>query len=172
LIVENALRPKNAPKGWKRPVAVKTLADELGVGYQSLAYYLSARNNIPAFLLPDICKALNDYAPLNVLEERVGRVAYHIPIHSGNDIAKNDLMAIQHLIKEVGQALEGLSSTLEDGRVEEHELERTIPQLHDVIRECVRLEHWLEQRFEDSLKPVAKATSGLARIRTLNVSGG
>src|SRR3981189_1362392 len=86
-IVENTLRPKNACRDWKRPVAVKTLAEHIGVGYQSLAYFLSARNNIPAFILPDICKALDNFAPLNVLEERVGRVAYQIPSRSGNSIA-------------------------------------------------------------------------------------
>ena len=169
-IIEDALRPKNASRVWKRPIAVKALADELGVGYQSLAYYLSARNNIPAFILPDICKALNNYAPLNVLEERVGRVAYHIPFQSGDSLAKDDLRAIQKLIKEVAQALEALSDTLKDDRVKEYELERTRPQLNDVIRECVRLECWLERRCEDKLKPVARAAPRLSRVRTLNVT--
>ena len=35
--VESALRPKTASKAWKRPIAAKALASELGVGYQSLA---------------------------------------------------------------------------------------------------------------------------------------
>ena len=169
-IVENALRPKNASTAWKRPIAVKTLAAELGVGYQSLAYYLSARNNIPAFILPDICRALNNYAPLNVLEERVGRVAYHIPLQSGDSLAKDDLRAVQKLVKEVAEALEALSDTLKDDWIEKRELEHTKSQLNDVIRECVRLQHWLEQRSEDNLKPVAKAVSDSTRIRTLNVT--
>lgn len=169
-IVESALRPKNPSRDWKRPMAVKTLADELGVGYQSLAYYLSARNNIPAFILPDICKALNNYAPLDVLEERVGRVAYHVPLQSGESIAKDDLRAVQRLVKEVAEALDALSDILADDWVEERELERTKPQLKDVIRECVRLEHWLEQRSQDKLKPLAKATPASAPIRTLNVA--
>jgi hypothetical protein len=169
-IVENALRPRDAPKAWKRPIAVKTLAGQLGIGYQSLAYYLSARNNIPAFILPDICKALNNYTALNALEETVGRVAYHIPKQPGESIAKDDLRAVQKFIKEVSEALEALSDTLKDDRVEKHELERTRPQLRDVIRECVRLEHWLEQRCEDNPKPVAKVMPGLSRIRTLNAT--
>ncbi len=167
-IIENALRPKTASRTWKRPIAVKALAEELGVGYQSLAYYLSARNNIPAFILPDLCKALNVYAPLDVLEERVGRIAYQIPFPSGDHIAKDDLRAVQNLVKEVAEALEALSDTLKHDWVDERQLERTVPELHDVIRECVRLEHWLEQRVEDQLKPVAKAR-GLARVQTLNV---
>jgi hypothetical protein len=169
-VVESALRPKNAPKNWKRPIAVKTLADELGVGYQSLAYYLSARNNIPAFILPDICKALGDVGALNVLEERAGRVSYRVPSFSGDSIAKDDLKAVQKLVKEVAEALEALSDTLKDDFVEVSELERTRPQLNDVIRECVRLANWLEQRSEGQFKPVPKAATGSTRIRPLNVN--
>ena len=145
-LIEKALRPRKSPEVWTRPMAVKDLAVEIGVGYQSLAYYLSARNNVPAFILPAVCKALNNYEPLNLLESKVGRVAYHVPDLSGFNLAKDDLNAVQKLVREVGEALEALGETLRDGIVEEEELERTIPQLHDVIRECVRLEHWLKKR--------------------------
>jgi hypothetical protein len=160
-IVEKALRPKDAPQGWKRPVAVKALADDLGVGYQSLAYYLSARNNIPAYLLPDICKALGDFAALNALEERAGRVAYQIPHQTGESIAKDDLRAIQKLVKEVAEALESLSNALKDDKVEKRELESTKPQLNDVIRECVRLTSWLEQRSVDQVGVDADSGTGI-----------
>jgi hypothetical protein len=169
-VVESALRPKNAPKNWKRPIAVKTLADELGVGYQSLAYYLSARNNIPAFILPDICKALGDFSALNVLEERAGRVAYRVPSFSGDSIAKDDLKAVQKLVKEVAEALEALSDTLKDESVEVSEVEHTRTQLNDVIRECVRLLHWLEERSKGQFKPAPKPATGSARVRILNVN--
>jgi len=169
-VIESALRPKNAPKNWKRPIAVKTLADELGVGYQSLAYYLSARNNIPAFILPDICKTLGDFGALNVLEERAGRVAYRVPSFSGDSIPKDDLKAVHKLVKEVAEALEVLSDTLKDDFVEASELERARPQLNDVIRECVRLGDWLELRSQEQFKPVPKTASSSARIRTLNVN--
>jgi len=58
-----------------------------------------------------------------------------------------DVKAIQGLIKEVGEALESLAETLEDGIVEKHELEKTIPELDDVIRECARLKHWLHYHY-------------------------
>jgi hypothetical protein len=41
-----------------------------------------------------------------------------------------------------------ISQTLEDGIVERHELNETLPALDDVIRECVRLKHWLERRHQ------------------------
>jgi hypothetical protein len=47
----------------------------------------------------------------------------------------------------VGEALEVLASTLEDGIVTEAELKKTIPELDDVIRECAHLKHWLEHRW-------------------------
>ena len=53
---------------------------------------------------------------------------------------------MQKLAKEVGEALQQLAETLEDGEVEDEELERTIPELNDVIRECVQLEHHLRER--------------------------
>jgi|GEM_PF-908836 len=153
-IVEKALRSKDASGAWKRPMAVKALAGQLGVGYQSLAYYLSARNNIPAFILPDICKALDNFAPLNALESRAGRVAYRLPSLSGESVGRDNVKAIQKLIKKVALALEGLSNTLEDNLVEECEFEHTQLQLHDVIRECVRLESLLEL-LRDGVEPDA-----------------
>jgi NTP pyrophosphatase (non-canonical NTP hydrolase) len=169
-VVESALRPKHAPKNWKRPIAVKTLADELGVGYQSLAYYLSARNNIPAFILPDICKTLGDFGALNILEERAGRVSYRVPFFSGGSIAKDDLKAVHKLVKEVAEALEVLSDTLKEDFVEASELERARPELNDVIRECVRLGDWLELRSQEQFKRVPKTASSSTRIRTLKVN--
>ena len=35
---------------------------------------------------------------------------------------------------------------MEDGIVEAHELDETLPELDDVIRECARLKHWLQRR--------------------------
>jgi hypothetical protein len=74
-------------------------------------------------------------------------VAYSLP--KIDNIAKmEDLKAIQGLVKEVGEALGSLAQTLEDGIVEKHELDKTIPELEDVIRECARLKHWLYDRYQ------------------------
>ena len=142
-----------------RPRAVKELAGKIGVGYQSLAYYLSARNNVPAYILPAICTALNDFAPLNALEHVAGRVAFPIPSDLSGGPNKANVMRIQKLIKEVGEALEALSDTLADGIVEEHEVETTTKELRDVVRECLSLEHWLVERYaaDRAKRPRAKS---------------
>jgi len=111
-----------------------------------LATSLWPRNNIPPYLLPDICKALDNYVPMNLLEERVGRVSYRIPFPSGENLANDDLKAVQKLIKEFSQALEALSDTL----------------LNDVIRECVRLERWLEQRCEKNIEGCSEGDARFA----------
>jgi len=58
-----------------------------------------------------------------------------------------DVKATQKLIKEVGEALESLANTLEDGIVTASELKKTIPELDDMFRECAHPKHWLEQRW-------------------------
>jgi hypothetical protein len=55
------------------------------------------------------------------------------------------------IVKEVGEALDALAITLEDGIVEKHELESTVPEIDDVIRECARLKHWLEAHYRADL---------------------
>ena len=53
-------------------------------------------------------------------------------------------MAVSHLIREVGEALESVAETLADGIVEESQLQATIPKLEAVIQECASLKYLLE----------------------------
>ena len=52
---------------------------------------------------------------------------------------ERELVAVSHLIREVGEALESVAETLADGVVEESELRTTIPKLEAVIQECASL---------------------------------
>jgi hypothetical protein len=126
-------------------ISTRSLADKLGTDYRSFMYWLEGERKFPAELVPPLCIALGDYRLLDELETEAGRVAYHVPevahLHNAQDVR-----AIQQLVKEVGGALESLSRTLEDGIVEAHELDETLPELDDVIRECARLKHWLLRR--------------------------
>jgi hypothetical protein len=130
------------------------LVSRLGVNYRVFQFWLEHKRCIPAEKIPLLCNALSDYRLLDLLEKDAGRIAFHLP-----EVSKlpqmEDVRAIQRLVKEVGEALEALSSTLADGKVEQHELEKTIPELNDVVRECTRLKHWLEVRCrEDARKGV------------------
>jgi hypothetical protein len=123
------------------------LAERLGPNYRSFMYWLEGERKFPAELLPKLCLELNDYELLDILERQAGRVAFRVPVipsHSG----VSDMKAMQRLVKEVGEALESLAETLEDGIVTEAELKKTIPELDDVIRECAHLKHWLEHRWQ------------------------
>ncbi len=127
--------------------SVPKLAEKMGIQYRKFMYWLEGEWKFPAELLPQLCIELQNYALLDALEREAGRVAYHLPdAHHAHSAA--DVRAVQRLVKEVGEALEALANTLEDGIVEKHELDKTLPELDDVIRECVRLKHWLEKRHE------------------------
>jgi hypothetical protein len=121
------------------------IAEKLGPDYRSFMYWLEGQRKFPAELLPKLCLELGDFELLDILERHAGRVAFRVPsVQSGI----GDLRATQKLVKEVGEALEVLAETLEDGVVTDTELRRTIPELDDVIRECAHLKHWLEQRSQ------------------------
>jgi hypothetical protein len=121
------------------------LAKKLTSHPRSFSYWLDGQRKFPADLLGQLCVALDNFDLLDFLEHQVGRVAYPIP--KIDKLPKmEDVRAVQGLVKEVSEALESLAQTLEDGIVEKHELENTIPTLDDVIRECARLKHWLHER--------------------------
>lgn len=121
-------------------------AEKLGPNYRTFMYWLEGERKFPAELLPKLCVELGDYELMDILERQAGRVAFRVPSVSVHT-SVGDLKATQRLIKEVGEALEVLAATLEDGIVTEAELKKTIPELDDVIRECAHLKHWLEQRW-------------------------
>jgi len=73
-------------------------------------------------------------------------------VHQSEHTTAGDIHAVQRLVREVGHALDELAKTLDDGIVETHELDRTIPELDDVIRECARLKHWLQHRRDSDAK--------------------
>lgn len=148
--IEKILRPYPKKKVLQaqraQQLGAKDLAKAVGVEYQSLAYYLSARNNVPAFILPAVCKALKNYEPLNILEREAGRIAFEIPPLKEGITPVEDVKEIQKLVMEVGEALQKLGKTLEDGEVDDTELGPTIKELQDVTQECIRLEHWLKKK--------------------------
>jgi len=137
----------------EKQVSLRELAQTLGPNYRVFSYWLNGQRKFPADLVPHLCNALEDYEPLDVLEQQAGRVAYHIPKIEALP-KMEDVKAIQRLVKEVGEALQSLAVTLEDGIVEQHELDKTIPELDDVIRECAHLKHWLREhhRADHSVK--------------------
>jgi hypothetical protein len=121
---------------------IRLLAQQLGTNYRSLMYWLRGERQLPADLLPRMCVLLSNYEALDFLESQAGRVAFKLP---APDITlERELVAVSHLIREVGEALESVAETLADGVVEESELRTTIPKLEGVIRECASLKYLLE----------------------------
>ena len=121
---------------------IRLLAQQLGTNYRSLMYWLRGERQLPADLLPRMCVLLRNYEALDFLESQAGRVAFKLP--EPDITLERELVAVSHLIREVGEALESVAETLADGVVEEHELRTTIPKLEAVIQECASLKYLLE----------------------------
>jgi hypothetical protein len=120
----------------------RLLAQQLGTNYRSLMYWLRGERQLPAELLPRMCLLLKNYEALDFLESQAGRVAFKLP--EPDITLERELVAVSHLIREVGEALESVAETLADGVVEESELRTTIPKLEAVIQECASLKYLLE----------------------------
>lgn len=134
----------------------KEVAARLEVGYRGFMHWTSRTRNFPAVNLARFCTALNDFTLLDELERQAGRVSFAIP--TGEKCLDAEYLdMVQKLVKEVGEALQELARTLEDHVVRPSELERTLPELDDVIRECVRLKYWLERSCNEPLKNSAGA---------------
>jgi hypothetical protein len=84
------------------------------------------------------------------LKSQAGRVACKLP--DPDVTLEKQLVAVSHLIREVGEALESVAETLADGIVEESELRITIPKLEAVIQECASLKYLLEDLSEKRKK--------------------
>jgi hypothetical protein len=121
---------------------IRLLAQQLGTNYRSLMYWLRGERPLPANLLPRMCVLLSNYEALDFLESQAGRVAFKLP--EPDMTLERELVAVSHLIREVGEALESVAETLADGVVEESELRTTIPKLEAVIQECASLKYLLE----------------------------
>ena len=121
---------------------IRLLAQQLGTNYRSLMYWLRGERQLPADLLPRMCVLLRNYEALDFLESQAGRVAFKLP--EPDITLERELVAVSHLIREVGEALESVAETLADGIVEEGELRTTIPKLEAVIQECASLKYLLE----------------------------
>ncbi len=121
---------------------IRLLAQQLGTNYRSLMYWLRGDRPLPADLLPRMCVLLSNYEALDFLESQAGRVAFKLP--EPDMTLERELVAVSHLIREVGEALESVAETLADGVVEESELRTTIPKLEAVIQECASLKYLLE----------------------------
>jgi len=121
---------------------IRLLAQQLGTNYRSLMYWIRGDRPIPAYLLPRICTLLKNYEALDCLESESGRVAFKIP--EPHLTSEKELLAVSHLIREVGEALESVAETIADGTIEEGELKTTIPKIEAVIQECASLRYLLE----------------------------
>jgi len=124
---------------------LRLVAQQLGVSYRSLMHWVGSDpgRRFPAELLVPLCTVIDDYEPLDFLEQRAGRVAFSIPGTEPQDA--EDVANVKKLMKEAAEALDSLCRTTEDGIIESREAQATIAELDDVIRQCALIRYWLAQ---------------------------
>jgi hypothetical protein len=135
---------------------LRLLAQQLGTNYRSLMYWLRGERHIPAYVLPQICNLLKNFESLDFLERQAGRVAFKLP--DSQLVSEKEIVAVSHLLKEVGEAVESIAATLADGIVEESELKVTVPKLENVIQECASLKYLLEDLCKKKKKKAKSRT--------------
>jgi len=133
---------------------LRLLAQQLGTNYRSLMYWLRGDRHVPAYVLPQICILLKNFEALDFLERQAGRVAFKLP--DSKLVSEKEIVAVSHLLKEVGEAVESIAVTLADGVVEESELKVTVPKLESVIQECASLKYLLEDLYKKRKKKVGR----------------
>ena len=138
----------------------KEMAGMLNVSHQTFLRWLrNGEYHMPAEKLPEVCRILDDFTLLDLLEEQAGRVAFTVP-DIREPLAADDVIAVQRLVKEVGEALQSLAETLEDHIVEDWEVKKASPKLDDVVRECVRLKYWLRARSRADRRKIKRPQPG------------
>ena len=102
---------------------VKVIAEALGLKRDLPVYQVADLNDpkpLKAWWIPTICAATQTFALLDVLEARVGRIAFVLPPVNPHVEEMNRELA--RLLQEFGQFLETNGVALADGKLEPHEV--------------------------------------------------
>jgi len=107
----------------------KHIADRLGVAYRTLLEYCdeASPSNLPSRYLPGLLACADNPALITYLARQAGRVTYPVPTG-----ATASDQAMGALLRETGEALTEVSSSLTDGHLTPEELARCEQELEDV----------------------------------------
>jgi hypothetical protein len=124
----------------------RLVADQLGVTYRVMMHWVGddPTRRFPAELVPKFCTVVQNFGPLDYLEQQVGRLAFEVP--AAEPASNRDVRDAHRLMKETTEAIGSLLKALEDGFIEEREAEHVMAELDDVIRQCVKVRYWLAQQ--------------------------
>jgi hypothetical protein len=113
--------------------------------YRKYRRWFEGPDRFPAERVGPICKALENYELLDIVEEQAGRVGAFVP-HFVEDAKMEDVLVIHRFVRAVGGALNKLGETLENSVIDDNHLEPTLKEMNNVIAECVRLRQLLRKR--------------------------
>jgi len=131
-LTEVAASVIHAERGTAKQLAF-ALGVALGQVYDAADRY-SARP-LKAWWLPTICEVTGSYALLDVLERRVGRVAFELA--SADRAGDAMQQALAREVTAFGEFLSETASDMADGRIDPDELQRILPAIDRILaRTC------------------------------------
>jgi hypothetical protein len=111
----------------------KVVADELPAPIAKV-YRVADSNDadpLPAWWIPAVCRVTGSFAILDALEARVGRVAIPIPVPTTCAERADLVQFTAALMREVGEALSEIGSSIADGTINPVEHQRIQQQIRD-----------------------------------------
>lgn len=120
-------------------IPMKRLADELGISYSYLAnavnpacedHHFQLRHLIPTTL------RTGRFDALDFIEFACGRVAFKLPVATGNIQITSNLL---HIIKHIGELSGRIEEALSDGKIQAHEAKGVEPLIIELTSLLVQL---------------------------------
>lgn len=127
----------------------KAIAEELSKPYTTFMREINPNDQGAKFgvtELVSVTRITNDFTALDYIEHQLDRVAFKVPtaLPSHREINKE----INATIKEFSELLQGVTDSMEDGRVTNRELDRCRKEAYDLIQQTTVLVKVLEMTMK------------------------
>ncbi len=138
-------------------IPAKAIAEDMGMAL-SLLYDIAnpekTRRRLRAEEVPALVKASGNTLVLDVMERRVGRVAFDLPM---GVVGRDDLFAATaSACRELGEAVDAVREAFTDGRVSMREADRVRQEFSQAFAALARLEALALQQVDTSASPLLR----------------
>lgn len=81
---------------------------------------------------------------LDMIEEALGRVAFHISDQPSDRQAADTMHLISQLSKEFSEAIESMAKAVEDNHISRQEAKKCLKENRDLLKACLQIDHYLQ----------------------------
>jgi len=104
----------------KHGLSIEWIADNIGVTASTLERYLNPNDKLPfpiKLIIPFMRSCNNDYSALDLLESRLGRVAFKLP-QTDQKLATKDVV---EMIRQFSDSIRLMADIIEDNKIDKQE---------------------------------------------------